>query len=219
MDGTVRTPSLEELQQQIRSLQSRLDDQQPVAKRKPCKADTLKYWTEQQVSQFFSHIDDPRDLAMFRVIYHRGLRASEVGRIQLQDYQVSRDRLRFSRLKGSHGGEYHLTSHEVRALKAWLRVRGSEPGPLFTSRQGSKGIGRAMIDILVKRYGKAAGIPPELCHAHALKHSCATHLMNRGESIEDVQDHLGHSAIASTLCYARYTNVRREARDKRLRDW
>ena len=187
-------------------------------KKKARRKDTTKYLSEEQIDRFFRVIPNPRDVAMFRVIYHRGLRASEVGLLQLADWNRERDRLRFSRLKGSHGGEYHLTSKEVRALRAWLKVRGVEPGPLFPSRKG-KGISQQMLDVLMKRYGKLAGLPAELCHTHTLKHSCATHLLNLELSIEDVQDHLGHANIQSTLHYAKYSAKRRALKDQRLRDW
>jgi len=62
-----------------------------------------------------------------------------------------------------------------------------------------------MLHDLMHRYAALAGPPSELSHLHALKHSCATHLLNRGESIEDVQDHLGHANIQSTLVYAKYS--------------
>ena len=190
------------------------------SKRRPRKKDTIKYLSEEQVDRFFKMVHSPRDFAMFRVIYHRGLRASEVGLIQLADWNRDRDRLRFARLKGSNGGEYHLTSREVRALRAWLKVRGADPGPLFPSRQShGRGITSRMIELLMKRYGTQAGLPLDLCHPHSLKHSCATHLLNRGESIEDVQDHLGHANIQSTLVYAKYSPKRREIKDQRLRDW
>ncbi|MDD5199211.1 MAG: tyrosine-type recombinase/integrase [Terrimicrobiaceae bacterium] len=194
---------------------------QQAQHKKPRKArrqETVKYLSEDQLEKFFSVIKDPRDLAMFRVIYHRGLRAREVGALQLADWSIARDRMRFRRLKGSNGGEYHLTSREVRCLKAWLRVRGSEPGPLFPSRLG-KGISQQMLDVLMKKYGGLAGLPADLCHTHVLKHSCGTHLLNRGESIEDVQDHLGHSNIQNTLVYAKYSVKRRAVKDQRLRNW
>jgi site-specific recombinase XerC len=188
--------------------------------RKPRKTETVKYLSEEQLDQFFRVIKNPRDIAIFRVIYHRGLRASEVALLQLSDWNRERDRLRFSRLKGSNGGEYHLTSREVRVLRAWLRVRGMEQGPLFPSRQShGKGISSRMIELLMKEYGQHASLPIDLCHPHVLKHSCATHLLNRGESIEDVQDHLGHINIQSTLTYAKYSSGRRAAKDQRLRDW
>jgi integrase len=187
-------------------------------KRAKSRTKSIKYFTKEETDRFFKVIDSPRDRAIFRVMYLRGLRASEVGMIQLADWNISRDRIVFERLKGSNGGEYHLFSSEVRALKAWLRVRGSDPGPLFPSRLG-KGISRKMLHVLVRNYGAKAGLPTEKCHCHAFKHSVATHMLDKGESLEDVQDQLGHVNIQSTLVYAKFTNVRRQARDKRLRDW
>ncbi len=178
----------------------------------------IQYLTEQEVERLFSVIRDPRDLAMFRVAYHRGLRAREIGLLQLADFDPRSDRLTVRRLKGSRGGQYHLTKNEVKAIRAWLRIRGGAPGPLFPSRVG-KPISQQMLDVLMKRYGEAAGIPPEKRHVHVLKHSAATHLLNRGEPIEDVQDHLGHVNIQNTMIYARITNKRRIERDRRLRDW
>jgi integrase len=174
--------------------------------------------TTEEIDRFFGVIDTPRNAAMFRVAYHRGLRASEIGLLQIADWDASADRLRVRRKKGSRGGEFHLTKKEVKALRAWLKVRGSLPGPLFPSRVG-RGISQQMLDRWMKHYGELAGIPPEKRHCHALKHSCGTHLLERGENIEDVQDHLGHVNIQNTLVYAKITNRRRQERDRRLRDW
>lgn len=206
--------------EQKRQLLEALQKDAVPTKRKRRRADTVKYLSEEQLDRFFGVITDPRDVAMFRIIYHRGLRASEVGLLQLDDWNRDRDRLRFVRLKGSNGGEYHLTSREVRALRAWLKIRGVEPGPLFPSRQShGRGISIGMIEVLMKRYGQQAGLPPELCHPHTLKHSCGTHLMNRGLAIEEIQDHMGHVNVQSTLLYARFSPKRREIADQRLREW
>lgn len=187
-------------------------------RRRRAAAAEVKYLTEDELARLFAAISSVRDRAIFRLAYHRGLRAGEIGRLQLADYRPAEERIEINRLKGSRSGEFHLTAHESRALRAWLRVRGTVPGPLFRTRLGS-GISQQMLDKLIKRYGTAAGLPRVKCHMHALKHSCGTHLMSRGEHIEDVQDHLGHVNIQNTLIYARITNKRREERDRRLREW
>ncbi len=46
-----------------------------------------------------------------------------------------------------------------------------------------------MIDVLAKQYGAAAKLPEDVRQFKALKHSCGTHLMERGEGVELVQDH------------------------------
>jgi integrase len=191
----------------------------PAAKKPRRKSsDKILYMTEEEITRLFAVIKSPRDYAMFRVAYHRGLRASELGKLQVSDYRAKEERLQVRRLKGSRSGEFHLTNKEMKALRSWLKIRGDKPGPLFPSRRG-KGISQQMLDVLMKRYGDRAGIPAEKRHMHSLKHSCGTHLLARGLNIEDVRDHLGHVNIQNTLIYAQITNVRREERDRRLRDW
>jgi type 1 fimbriae regulatory protein FimB len=194
------------------------DVKKPKKSAKRKDSDAVKYLTEQELERFFRAIESVRDTAIFRVMYHRGLRAAEIGMINFADWNERDDRLTIRRLKGSSGGEYHLCKSEIKALKAWKRIRGSEPGPMFPSRVGSP-ISQQMLDVLMKHYGAIAGLPADKCHCHTLKHSCGTHLLNRGESIEDVQDHLGHREVKNTMIYARFTNKRRHERDRRLRDW
>jgi type 1 fimbriae regulatory protein FimB/type 1 fimbriae regulatory protein FimE len=54
---------------------------------------------------------------------------------------------------------------------------------------------------------------------HALKHSCGTHLSERGESAETIQDWLGHRAAKSTQVYMHFSQRRRDDAWKRNRDW
>jgi site-specific recombinase XerD len=194
---------------------------EPRKRKRRSASSDAKYLSEAEIADFFKAVAagrSVRDMAIFRVVYHRGLRAAEVRLLQLSHYQPDTKRLFVQRLKGSHSGIFRITRHEEMALKAWLKVRGTAPGPLFPSRQ-KRGLGPQQLDNLMKRYCAAAGIAREKAHMHALKHSCGTHLLARGESIEDVQDHLGHVNIQNTLIYAKITNRRREARDARLADW
>ncbi len=182
------------------------------------KAETVKYWTPDEWARFLKVIKSPRDRAMFTVAYKRGLRASETAKLQMSDIRLKDERIQVNRCKGSASGEFHMTADEVRALRAYFKVRGYDPGPVFLSREG-KGVSQQMQDVLVKRYGALAMIPVEKRHVHCLKHTCATHLLDRGESLEDVQDHLGHRNPQNTQIYAKFTSPRRQARDRRLRDW
>jgi len=176
------------------------------------------YLTEDEIKALFSVISDPRDRAIFRVAYHHGLRASEVGTLDLADYRPSSGRIYIRRLKGSNAGEFRLPELAEKSLRAWIRERGSAPGPLFPSRERTR-ITRQRLDQLMKRYCVAAGIDPKKAHMHVLKHSCGTHMLEMGEDIVMVQDHLGHRSIANTMIYAHVSNKARSAADERLREW
>jgi site-specific recombinase XerD len=178
----------------------------------------IKYMTEEELARLFKVIASVRDRAIFRVGYHRGLRASEVGLLQMSDYRPAAGRLYVHRLKEGHSGEYVLTSVEEKALKAWLKERGNKPGPIFVSNRGTA-ISQQMLDVLVKKYARLARIPADKAHFHALRHSCATSLLERGEDIAVVQDHLGHANIANTAIYAKITNKRRDEVGERMKRW
>lgn len=60
---------------------------------------------------------------------------------------------------------------------------------------------------LVRRYGKAAGIPEQMCHPHNLKHSCGTHMYEETKSLPIVQKWLGHRSGTSTLVYLNTTQT------------
>jgi integrase/recombinase XerD len=183
----------------------------------------IPYLTVPEQQRLFKAIESVRDRAMFRVLYHHGLRGGEIGKLQMSDYRAGSrldlDRLYIHRLKGSISGECTMITAAALALRAWIRQRGYRPGPLFPSRQGTP-ITRRRLGQLMEKYCLAAGIPREKSHPHVLKHSCATHLVSdKKESIMDVQKHLGHADIKSTMIYADLTGEANEARAKRLRDW
>jgi integrase len=171
----------------------------------------------EEVERLFRVITSVRDRSLFRLAYHAGLRASEVGMLDLRDYNARTDCLFIHRLKGSNSGDHHLCREESRTLKAWLKIRGSEPGILFPSRK-NRPISRQMLDVLMKQYGAAAQIPAALRHFHVLKHSCATHLLSKGFHVEQVQDWIGHANIQNTMIYAHITNSRRDEMAAALRD-
>ena len=129
--------------------------QKPKAKR---KRKEIKFLTEDELARLFSVIHSVRDRAIFQLAYRAGLRASEVGLLQLRDYDPKADRIFIHRLKGSNSGHHHLVREEARALRAWLKVRGSFPGPIFLSKQ-KRPIDRTTLHLLMKKYGAAAGIP------------------------------------------------------------
>ncbi len=170
--------------------------------------DERKYLTEEELARFLKVIDSPRDRAIFTIMYYRGLRGSEVALLKMSSWRESAGTIYVQRLKGSRSGEYPLSPAENRALKAWMRVRGKNAGPLFPSRNG-RGIGRDRLDELMKMYSQRAQLPVELRHCHALKHSIATHLVGKLDVVA-VQDWLGHADIKSSMKYLVFRSKERD---------
>ena len=79
------------------------------------KRKEIKFLTEDEIGRLFSVISAVRDRAMFQIAYRAGLRASEIGILQLRDYDPKAAKIFVHRLKGSNSGEHHLVREEARA--------------------------------------------------------------------------------------------------------
>lgn len=175
-----------------------------------------QYLDESELEALFKVIGThPRDRAIFEVAFHRGLRASEVGLLKFDHFRVRDRHLTIPRLKGGPTHDFLLTDREMVALRSWIRVRGTAPGPLFPSRN-SRPISRKRLHALMQDYGTRAGLPESKRHFHCLRHSAGTILSEKAD-LQEVQDHLGHRDIRSTMVYAKIRNKRRKDLGERLR--
>jgi integrase/recombinase XerC len=158
-----------------------------------------------------------RDRAILELFYASGLRLSELVAIDLEDLNLS-DRM--VRVMGKGGKERLVPFNQstLAAIKAWMKDRAAilgsrEPGtgnrkrkrqedPLFINYRGTRLTGRS-VDRLLRRYvaqcSTRMGISP-----HALRHSFATHLLQRGADLRAIQELLGHARLSTTQ---RYTHV------------
>jgi integrase/recombinase XerD len=136
-----------------------------------------------------------RDWVLFLVSFWHGLRATEA--ISLTSANFTDGFLTVQRLKGSLRTTQPLVEdpdellNEHAAIESWIRKQGSDRGArLFP-------ISRVQFFRLMRRYGRAAGLPQHLCHPHVLKHSIAMQSI-RQAGIENVRQYLGHKSISST---------------------
>lgn len=162
---------------------------------------TIKYLTQDELRRLFKVIDNKRDKAIFLLAYRHGLRISEIGILRNSDVDMSRGRIRITRLKNSQDGEHPLQVDEMKALRAWFKERKDQTPFLFPSARGYP-ISKRTLDYLMRRYAKKANLPPDKWHFHVLKHSIATHLLDAGGGIRFVQDWIGHKNIENTVIYA-----------------
>ena len=76
------------------------------------------------------------------------------------------------------------------------------PGRLFP-------FSRQRVDQFIRSYGAIAGIHPDKCHCHALKHSMAMLLWDATQNLGQIQSYLGHKAASSTLVYLAEADARK----------
>ncbi len=168
-----------------------------------------RYLTQDELRRFFQVIADPRDQALFALIYNHGLRVGEVALLRRSNVDLSRRRIIVWRLKGGAWSAQPLFRSTAALLARHVAGIPADPeGPLFPGRDGP--LQKRQIQSLFCRYRDRAGLPRHFT-CHSLRHSIATHLLDAGASLEFVQDHLGHQSIRSTSIYARITDHHREA--------
>jgi type 1 fimbriae regulatory protein FimB len=137
---------------------------------------------------------------MFMTMYSYALRASEVALLKMSDISLDENTIRIHRLKGSISHDAPLLPAVRKTLLAWIRERGKKPGPIFTTRQGVKGITRGRIDQLIKKYCEKSGIARSKAHSHVIKHAAGTALAGRMD-VQSAQMWMGHRDIRSTMKY------------------
>ena len=159
-----------------------------------------------------------RDRAILELVYASGLRLGELESLNIENVDFNG---RMVRVMGKGGKERIIPFNTAaeRALRAWLKdralilatrrtvsdrttARRASGEPLFVNYRGTRLTGRS-VDRLLRRYvaqcSTQTGVSP-----HALRHSFATHLLQRGADLRTIQTLLGHARLSTTQ---RYTHV------------
>lgn len=184
----------------------------------------IKFFNQKELKQLFKAIEQSdskhrkRDLAIFRVAYCCGLRASEIGLITLDNYNKSTGELYCKRLKGSWNNTIRLDKETIKVLNKYIRENtfNSDEDILFKSQEG-KPISRKTLDVLMKKYSATANIKnTSLHHFHALKHSCGVHLAESGLDVKELNFWLAHKNINNTMIYFQFTTTQQQQLYKKL---
>jgi len=145
-----------------------------------------------------------RDRAMIELLYSTGLRVSELVNLRLSDLQMEAGSLRCIG-KGDKERIVPMGRSAVASIEAYLRharqtlLRGKISPYVFLNRFGGR-MGRIGFWKKLAEYGRKAGLRLKL-KPHMLRHSFATHLLERGADLRSVQLMLGHADISTTQIY------------------
>lgn len=155
-----------------------------------------------------------RDRAMLELLYASGLRVSELVGLRLADLNLTVGIVRVLG-KGDKERLVPLGDAAAESLRAYLthgrpRMEKRRPSPhLFLGRHG-RGLTRQMFWQILKRFVRAAGITKSVS-PHTLRHSFATHLLERGADLRSVQLMLGHADIGTTQIYTHLSRAHLKA--------
>ncbi|MCC6397451.1 MAG: tyrosine recombinase XerC [Bacteroidetes bacterium] len=164
---------------------------------------------EPTVTQVLEHPDRStpegvRDAAILELFYSTGMRLSELLNLRPADIQLRERTLKVTG-KGSKQRILPFGRKAADAVKGWLSVRkefvlqGKDPGTLFLTVRG-KPMSPKSVNVLVNRH---IGAVSELQKKspHVLRHTFATHLVNRGADLQAVRELLGHESLSTTQIY------------------
>ena len=150
-----------------------------------------------------------RDRSILELLYAAGLRVSELVALDQDDLDLH---AKMVRVLGKGGKEriVPLGKCAVEAIGAYLPDRGGllekakegDAAALWLSRGGRR-LSVRQVQNIVRRHGTLGAGRGDL-HPHAMRHSCATHLLDAGADLRSIQELLGHSSLSTTQ---RYTHV------------
>ncbi|MBN2379074.1 tyrosine-type recombinase/integrase [candidate division WOR-3 bacterium] len=160
-------------------------------------------FTQSQMEEVFTRLnmaDDPdllRDRAIVELLYDEGLRISELAGLDVPNIDFARGEIKVFG-KGSKERIVPLGSRASDAVKSYIEARTS--GPVFIKEPAGKRMGvrdlRRIVNYYLSQLPDAPAVNP-----HALRHSFATHLMERGADLRAVQELLGHASLSTTQAY------------------
>ncbi len=142
-----------------------------------------------------------RNRAIIELFYSTGIRVSELSSLNIKDLDLSDETIRIMS-KGKKERFVPFGSYAKEALIFYLKERVGEVEALFLNRFGHRLSERGMWMLLdrIRKHAGMARISP-----HTLRHSCATHLLEKGADIRSVQEFLGHKSISTTQIYTHLT--------------
>lgn len=156
--------------------------------------------SEQEVASMIRAASSARDRAIMELLYGCGLRVSELTGLNVEDVYLGQSYLKCLG-KGSKERIVPMGSHAVAAVREYLAERkaAARGRALFCDRAGRR-LSRIVVWQVVKRLALVAGIKRSLS-PHTLRHSFATHLLERGADLRVVQELLGHASVVTTQLY------------------
>jgi type 1 fimbriae regulatory protein FimB len=184
----------------------------PAKRPRRAKRNSMTFLTPAEVLAVLKVAKDrsAREHLAILLAYRHGMRASEVCGLKLEHLDIKNRQIEVNRLKGSlrtvqplaeHKGDNRSLFDELVVLKRYLAERREDgSGYLFLSQKGGA-LSREQFFRAFRSIALAAGIAPEKCHPHSLKHSRASNLIAGGCGLMEVKTILGHKSISSTVQY------------------
>jgi len=145
-----------------------------------------------------------RDAAILETAYGAGLRVSELVGLNVEDWDVAMGTFRV-RGKGGRTRLCPVGEPATKSIERYMTAAGHPgSGALFLNKTRKGRLTVAAVGQLLKKYLAFSGLDAKLT-PHKLRHSFATHLLERGADLRSVQELLGHASLSTTQVYTHVT--------------
>ncbi len=162
---------------------------------------------EDEVARLFNALGNLKHKAMLFTAYSAGLRVSEIAALKIRDIDSSRMQMLIENAKGKKDRYVNLSPVLLDVLRAYIRTYKPKPRYfLFESEHSGEGYPTRTIQRIFQLAKEKANISKAV-GIHSLRHSFATHMLEKGIDIRYIKDLLGHFSIKTT---ERYLHVKRE---------
>ena len=156
-----------------------------------------------EINNLINSVKNPRHYLLLTLAYSAGLRVSELVNCRLGDFDLQGLQMKVRQGKGKKDRITIFSEKISGRLSRLVKCRPAD-SYLFITRNGSKMSVRTAQKIF-KQALLRAGINKNL-GIHSLRHSFATHLLEKGVDLAYIRDLLGHNSIQTTMIYTRVTN-------------
>ena len=172
------------------------------------KKTVYKVLTKEELSAFFNVCDNFKFRTIFMLVYGSGLRIGEVANLRVEDIDSKNMRIFVRAGKGNKERYTILPKQSLEMLREyWRKYRQQKRrGIMFLSELGEP-ITVGVIRTHFRKYRKKAKIN-EKATVHTLRHNFATDLIERGVTLIQVKELMGHSNIRSTMAYIHVSDVK-----------
>ena len=155
----------------------------------------------EEVKSVINSIANQKHKAIIMTIYSAGLRISELCSLKISDIDANRKRIIIRNAKGHKDREAILSMHLLSELRSYFKAYNPQ-NYLFNGMIKGQKYSTASIRKILAKALKKAGIYKHKVTVHSLRHSYATHLMDKGIDLRVIQVLMGHKSIKTTLRYS-----------------
>jgi len=160
-----------------------------------------KLLNEDELSRLFNALSNKKHKAMLFTAYSAGLRVSEIVQLKLKDIDSERMQIFIENAKGKKDRYVNLSPILLDILREYFRQYSPRPRVyLFESEQTGQAYPIRTVQQIFSNAKQKAGIVKDV-GIHSLRHSFATHLLDKGTDIRYIKDLLGHFDIRTTERY------------------